>query len=83
MSEENNKVKAGRGRPAGSTSFVRVRMKDLINIIGDMGTVPVSKVWLRENGIEEEVNKPLAPISLIGKEEPEEKIEFSLTTFED
>lgn len=78
--------KRGKGRPSGSNSFVRVRLCDLVDLIGANATVPVSKVWLRDNGFEEEVNKPLSPIRMKVAEpdqEPEEKIEFSLTTFED
>jgi hypothetical protein len=84
MNQEN--IKRGKGRPVGSNSFVRVRLCDLVNLIGSNATVPVSKVWLRENGFEEAVNAPLPPISFRVAEpeqEPEEKIEFSLTTFED
>jgi hypothetical protein len=84
MNSDN--TKRGKGRPAGSNSFVRVRLCDLVNLIGANATVPVSKVWLRENGFEEAVNAPLPTISFRVAEpeaEPEEKIEFSLTTFED
>jgi len=84
MNSEN--IKRGKGRPVGSHSFVRVRLCDLVNLIGVNATVPVSKVWLRENGFEEAVNAPLPTISFRvaePEEEPEEKIEFSLTTFED
>jgi len=41
-----------RGRPAGSNSFARIRMVDLLKMVGENAVVPVSKVWLRNNGIE-------------------------------
>lgn len=71
-----------RGRPAGSNSFVRVRITDLIKLVGDGAVVPISKVWMRENGLgvaeAVAVNIPTvqAPV------ETEEKIAFSLTTFD-
>jgi len=46
-----------------------------------MAVIPVSKVWLRENGLEpqEPQIKIVAPVV----EETEEKIQFSITNFED
>lgn len=46
-----------------------------------MAVIPVSKVWLRENGLEpqEPQIKIVAPVT----EETEEKIQFSITNFED
>lgn len=71
-----------RGRPAGSNSFVRVRITDLISLVGDGAVIPVSKVWLRENGIgvaeAVTLNIPAAQPPV----ENEEKISFSLTTFD-
>jgi len=48
-----------------------------------MAVIPVSKVWLRENGLElaETQIKIVAPA--VAPEQTEEKIQFSLTTFED
>jgi hypothetical protein len=81
MNNESN-IKR-RGRPAGSNSFVRVRVADLVKLVGDNVSVPVSKVWLRENGIE--AAQPVALVVPQVIEAPEEnapKIEFSLTSFD-
>lgn len=82
MSNEAN-VKR-RGRPVGSNSFVKLRLSDLIRIVGEQTVVPVSKVWLRENNIDSD-QKPTT-LSIAPAEEPQEqetKIEFKLTKFED
>lgn len=79
MNSDN--IKRSKGRPAGSNSFVRIRACDLIKMVGEMAVIPVSKVWLRENGLEpqEPQIKIVAPVV----EETEEKIQFSITNFED
>jgi len=79
MNSDN--IKRGKGRPSGSNSFVRIRACDLIKMVGEMAVIPVSKVWLRENGLEpqEPQIKIVAPVV----EETEEKIQFSITNFED
>ena len=73
-----------RGRPAGSNSFVKLRLSDLIRIVGEGAVVPVSKVWLRENGIQsgDTVPTPILVRAATPKEE-EQKISFSISTFED
>ena len=52
-------------------------------MVGEMAVIPVSKVWLRENGLD--VAEPQIKIiaSAPAPEETEEKIQFSITTFED
>lgn len=73
-----------RGRPAGSNSFVKIRLCDLVALMGDQVVVPISKVYLRENGIDTG-EKPVT-LSLAPAAEPQEetsKIEFNLTSFED
>jgi len=81
MNQEN--IKRSKGRPVGSHSFIRIRACDLIKMVGEMAVIPVSKVWLRENGLEpqEPQIKIVAPIT--APEETEEKIQFSITNFED
>ncbi len=72
-----------RGRPAGSNSFIRMRLSDLAAQMGENCVVPVSKVWLRENGIT--TGETLTPIALPIAAVPvpvEEKISFSLTSFD-
>jgi hypothetical protein len=81
MSNEANAKR--RGRPAGSNSFVKIKMTDLIRLVGEGGVVPISKVWLREMGV---AVAEVAPIQIVAAAEPvaeEEKISFSLTTFDD
>jgi hypothetical protein len=80
MNSDN--IKRSKGRPAGSNSFVRIRACDLIKMVGDMAVIPVSKVWLRENGLDV-VEPQIKVVSATAPEETEEKIQFSLTTFED
>lgn len=73
-----------RGRPAGSNSFVKIKMSDLLSLIGENGAVPVSKVWLRELGVT--LDAQPAPIQITPAAEPvaeEEKIAFSITTFDE
>ena len=50
MNSDN--TKRSKGRPAGSNSFIRIRACDLIKMVGEMAVIPVSKVWLRENGLD-------------------------------
>ena len=65
-----------RGRPAGSTSFVRVNISDLINAVGQNARVVVSKKWLEEIGLT--VEEPVATlISSVREEQP--RIEFTVT----
>tara|TARA_B100001063_G_C16319744_1_gene336930 strand:- start:191 stop:415 length:225 start_codon:yes stop_codon:yes gene_type:complete len=56
----NNTTKRGRGRPKGSTSFISVKLADLINNLGPNAKVSVSKKWVDSIGLalDEEV-KPL------------------------
>jgi len=82
MSNEANAKR--RGRPAGSNSFVKIRLCDLVALMGDQVVVPISKVYLRENGIDTG-EKPVT-LSLAPAAEPQEettKIEFKITSFED
>ena len=73
-----------RGRPAGSNSFIRIRLSDLAAQMGENCVVPVSKVWLRENGIA--TGETLTPVILAAAPAPvveQPKIEFSITTFDE
>jgi hypothetical protein len=80
MNSDN--TKRSKGRPSGSNSFVKIRLCDLEKLVGTMAVVPVSKVWLRENGIVTPEN--ISPVAVAtAPEQQEEKIQFSLTTFED
>lgn len=73
-----------RGRPPGSNSFTKIKMEDLLRLVGADGSVPVSKVWLRDLGVVEVGATAPVVITPAVEPEPEQpKIEFSLTTFED
>jgi hypothetical protein len=74
--------KRGRGRPAGSTSFVKIRLSDLIDNLGAKANVCVSKKWLEEIGLTlSEQVATIAPAQEVAAEEP--KIDFVITNFED
>ena len=67
-----------RGRPAGSTSFVRVNISDLLDAVGMNSRIVVSKKWLEEIGLTVETPvATLSPIREVVEEQP--KIEFVLT----
>ena len=85
----NEPKKKRRGRPKGSTSFVRVSMSDLLGAVGSKSNVVVSKKWLEEIGL----TVAPAPVKVIDgsydtkngtqlAEQTEEKIEFSVTSFD-
>ena len=75
-----NETPKKRGRPKGSTSFARVNISYLINAVGTNASIVVSKKWLEEIGL---TVSPAPPRELqFTPEQPEEKIEFSVNTFE-
>lgn len=75
-------TKARRGRPSGSNSFVKIRLEDLVNMIGNQAIVPVSKVWLREMGYVTDEPAPAVTFTAAKEEVKEEpKIAFSFETF--
>jgi len=70
-----------RGRPLGSNSFAKVKLQDLISMVGENAVIKVSTLWLRENniGIEQKTNL----ISIASEPaEPESRISFSVTNFD-
>ena len=76
-----NETPKKRGRPKGSTSFTRVNITDLTNAVGRNASIVVSKKWMQEIGLTVDP----APVKMIAaqtSEEPEEKIEFSVNTFD-
>ena len=72
----SNNTKRKRGRPAGSTSFVRVKIADLIGLLGTNVTVTVSKKWLTEIGLDVKEDAPSRVIPAL--EQPENKIQFNI-----
>lgn len=83
MNNSAQTQKRGKGRPDGSTSFIRVSLAGLNDLIGPKGSVVVSKKWLDSIGIAvEEVEKSF----IRAEQEPTEeqtKIEFAITPFSD
>ena len=74
-----------RGRKKGSTSFTKIRLKDLSNRLRDVGmtnqaTIVVSKRWL-EDVIESQEALTIDPVPA-KTEETEERIEFTVNTFD-
>jgi len=72
----NNNTKRKRGRPAGSTSFIRVRLVDLVGHLGSNGNVVVSKKWLEDIGFSAE--PPPIEILYPVKERSEDRINFNI-----
>jgi hypothetical protein len=78
----SNETTKRRGRPAGSTSFVKVKLQDLIALVGEGAVVPVSKIYLRENSIDISQQPVKMVLSAANEIEEQPKIEFSMTSFE-
>ena len=83
----NNTTKRGRGRPKGSTSFIKVKLSDLNANLGPNAKVAVSKKWLEDIGIEiQERSTPslvgshdvTGSSSITNEPEVEEAIQFQI-----
>ena len=71
-------VSGGRGRPAGSTSFVNVSLADLEQFVGNGSAIPVSRVWLEKMGLTvQQVERT------ISEKSDNPTIEFKLTKLEE
>lgn len=73
-------VKRGRGRPAGSTSFINVSLSDLEQFVGSASAIPVSRIWLQKQ------NVTITPLDrTINEVDTDEspKVQFKLTKLED
>mgnify|MGYP003112861089 FL=1 len=71
-----------RGRPRGSTSFTRVKLSDLAKQVGSEATVVVSKRWLEDIGLTIDPTPTKTTEAIREVAEPEEKIQFSINTFD-
>lgn len=80
----SNTPKRGRGRPKGSTSFISIKVADLINNLGPNAKVPVGKKWLEDIGFEIDDSPAPAPApvmtisSTTDEPNPEELIQFEI-----
>jgi hypothetical protein len=70
-------VKRGRGRPAGSTSFVNVSLADLDQFVGTKSAIPVSRVWLQKMGLA--IQPIFRSISEVADSDSSPKVEFKIT----
>lgn len=82
----SNTPKRGRGRPKGSTSFVKIRLSDLIDNFGKNASIPVSKRWLEGVGFDfdekpapkVEKASPVRITQVVEEQEPEQTIQFNI-----
>jgi len=72
----SNNAKRSRGRPKGSTSFVKVRLGDLNKQLGNDAPVSVSKKWLIDIGLI--TDEPTAQIAPVEESKTEDKIQFTI-----
>lgn len=77
----NTELPKRRGRPPGSFSFVKVKLQDLVLMMGEQAIVSVSSKWLKEHNISTE--QCARVISQAEPSAPEQKIAFSVTSFDD
>ena len=83
-----NETPKRRGRPKGSTSFIKIDLNHLVSQLGKETAIMVSKKWLddlKELGLwRKSSDKPvkIAPVA-VAPEEPEAKIQFSINRFDD
>ena len=80
MNNTSTVVKRGRGRPAGSTSFVNVSLADLEQFVGNASAIPVSRVWLQNQKV------TITPVERTINEvdtDDSPKVQFKLTKLEE
>ena len=70
-------TKRGRGRPAGSTSFVNVSIADLEQFVGTSSAIPVSRIWLEKMGLTIQAVQRTIQESEVETSIP--KVEFKIT----
>lgn len=69
-------TKRGRGRPAGSTSFVNVSVADLEQFVGTSSAIPVSRVWLEKMGL---TIQPIQRTIQETEDQTSTKVEFKIS----
>ena len=74
---EASATKRGRGRPAGSTSFVNVSVADLEQFVGTSSAIPVSRIWLEKMGLTIQAVQRTIQESEVETSIP--KVEFKIT----
>jgi len=74
-----------RGRPKGYSPYINISYEELADWVGRKTQVPVSKKWLESlmTGSEEEKFNVDKALEKIDNNHCEEKIEYTLTKFED
>lgn len=77
MNNTSTVTKRGRGRPAGSTSFVNVSLADLDQFVGTSSAIPVSRIWLEKMGLT--IQAVQRTIQESGVETSTPKVEFKIT----
>ena len=77
MNNTSTVTKRGRGRPAGSTSFVKVSVADLEQFVGTSSAIPVSRIWLEKMGLTIQAVQRTIQESEVETSTP--KVEFKIT----
>jgi hypothetical protein len=77
MNNTSTVTKRGRGRPAGSTSFVNVSLADLDQFVGTSSAIPVSRIWLEKMGLTIQAVQRTIQESEVETSTP--KVEFKIT----
>lgn len=77
MNNTSTVTKRGRGRPAGSTSFVNVSVTDLEQFVGTSSAIPVSRIWLEKMGLTIQAVQRTIQESEVETSIP--KVEFKIT----
>lgn len=77
MNNTSTVTKRGRGRPAGSTSFVNVSVADLEQFVGTSSAIPVSRIWLEKMGLTIQAVQRTIQESEVETSIP--KVEFKIT----
>jgi hypothetical protein len=72
-----------RGRPKGAVSNVNISLRQLNELFPLDAVIPVGAVWLREYGVSVEKPQPLVVTEASLPEQEEEKIQFSVTRFDE